>query len=148
MRINQDALILSIVAKTVEDCEQNGTNWADCVDDRLEENGIELHDDRPDGRNHEIIARLADGREVYHETDGSGGLAITNMVFTYDFEIDDIQIRTFRARNISEAVRTAKNWLLHNKNPIAQLPEFPNHNAKMWVGGRDGVHYWEHISAN
>jgi len=148
MRINQDALILSIVAQTIEDCNENGENWADCVDANLEANGIELHDDRPDGRDHNIIARLADGREVYHETDGSGGLNLTNMVFTYDFEIDDIQIRTFRARNLSEAVRTAKNWLLHNKNPIAQLPEFPNANAKFWVGGRDGVHYWEHISAN
>lgn len=142
MRINQDALILSIVAQTIDDCNENGTNWADCVDDNLEANGIELHDDRPDGRDHELIARLADGREVYHETDGSGGLKITNMVFNYNFEIDGVQIRTFRARNLSEAVRTAKNWILHGNN------KNPDSNAKMWVGGRDGEHYWDHISAN
>lgn len=140
MQINQDALILSIVAQTIGDCNENGTNWADCVDDNLEANGIELHDDRPDGRDHELIARLADGREVYHETDGSGGLRITNMVLDYNFEIDDIQIKTFRARNLSEAVRTAKNWYLHNRNP--------NTKSKLWVGGRDGEHYWDHTPAN
>ena len=138
MKVKKDSFILSIVEKTVKECEREGTNWAEVIDDRLEANGIALHDEKPDGRDHNIIARLADGREIYHETDGSGGLGITNKYWTYNYEIEGLEGSedTVAARNLSEAVRIAKDWLCVKYLASTKLTK----PSSLWVSGPDGEH--------
>lgn len=138
MKVKKDSFILSIVEKTVKECEREGTNWSEVIDDRLEANGIELHDDRPDGRDHNTIARLADGREVYCETDGSGSLGITNKYWHYNYEIEGLEGSedTVSARNLSEAVRIAKDWLCVKYLASLDLAK----PSSLWVSGPDGEH--------
>jgi hypothetical protein len=142
MKVKKDSFILSIVERTVKECEREGTNWGEVIDDRLEENGIELHDDKPDGRDHNIIARLADGREVYCETDGSGSYGITNKYWTYNYEIEGLEGSedTVTARNLSEAVRIAKGkyhyWLSVTHLASLKLTK----PSSLWVSGPDGEH--------
>lgn len=138
MKVKKDSFILSVVESAVKECEREGTRWADCVDDRLEANGIELHDDRPDGRDQNIIARLADGREVYCETDGSGSYGITNKYWTYNYEIEglDGSEDTVTARNLSEAVRIAKAWLSVRYLASLELTK----PSTLWLSGPDGEH--------
>jgi len=138
MKVKKDSFILSIVEKTVKECEREGTNWAEVIDDRLEAKGIALHDDKPDGRDHNIIARLADGREVYCETDGSESLGITNKYWNYNYEIEglDGSEDTVSARNLSEAIRIAKAWLSVKYLASLELTK----PSSLWVSGPDGEH--------
>lgn len=110
---NTDAMILEVVERAINRANDAGENWADFVDDALLAIGEELHEDQDFGRDHEIIARLADGREIYCETDGSGGYGITNLYRHYDCDIDGGEggESTVLARNLSEAVRRARKWV-------------------------------------
>jgi hypothetical protein len=138
MKPSKDSLILFIVADTIAQCERDGTDWSQYVDDNLEANGFTLHDDKPDGRDHNIIARLADGREVYCETDGSGSYGITNKYWHYSYQIEglDGSEDTVTARNLSEAVRIAKAWLSVKYLASLKLTK----PSSLWVSGPDGEH--------
>lgn len=111
--MNTDAKILETVEGAINRANDAGENWVDFVDPALEAIGEELHEDQDFGRDHDIIARLADGREIYCETDGSGSYGITNLYREYCADIDnsDGGLTTIQARNISEAVRKAKGWV-------------------------------------
>ena len=109
-----DIKILQIVSDSISWAESIGENWSEYVDSRLADAGVELHDEQPDGRDHECIARLADGREIYLETDGNfPGYMITNTYHEYTAEIDGGQggSTIIRARNNYEAEIMAKKWV-------------------------------------
>lgn len=108
----KDSEILKIVAQAVQQAEDAGENWADLVDQQLTAAGVGIHDEQPDGRDHDAIVRLADGREVYAETDGSGDYGLTNKVRNYLVEIDGGEggTTTVTARNFFEAGKLAEAW--------------------------------------
>lgn len=109
-----DGTILRIVSNAISFAEKIGENWSEFVDERLTESGVELHDEQPDGKDHECIVRLADGREVYLETDGSNpGYMITNTYHEYTAEIDGGEggSTIIRARNDFEARKLALEWV-------------------------------------
>lgn len=110
---NTDQVILETVERAINRANDAGENWADFVDDALLAIGEELHEDQDFGRDHDIIARLGDGREIYCETDGSGGYGITNLYRYYDCDINGGEggESVVLARNLSEAVRRAREWV-------------------------------------
>lgn len=128
---NTDKMILEAVQAAIDRAEAAGENWSEWVDTTLESIGETLHEDQDFGRDHDIIARLADGREIYCETDGSGGYGITNLVRDYSAEIDDDSKSVIRARNISEALRKAKSW-------VASREWRTNDPVNLLVYGADG----------
>ena len=128
---NTDKMILEAVQAAIDRAEAAGENWSEWVDLALEAIGETLHEDQDFGRDHDIIARLADGREIYCETDGSGGYGITNLVRDYSAEIDDESKTVIKARNISEALRKAKSW-------VASREWRTNDPVNLLVYGADG----------
>ena len=108
---NTDKMILEAVQAAIDRAEAAGENWSEWVDTTLESIGETLHEDQEFRRDHDTIARLADGREIYCETSSSGELKFTNLVREYSVSVDDIGSSIVRARNFSEAIRKAKIWL-------------------------------------
>jgi hypothetical protein len=108
---NTDAMILEAVEGAINRANDAGENWSEWVDTTLESIGETLHEDQEFRRDHDTIARLADGREIYCEASSSGELKFTNLVRDYSVSVDDIGASIVRARNFSEAIRKAKIWL-------------------------------------
>lgn len=101
--------ICRIVRDAIDMANRMGENWADVVDDALVMAGVEIHDEQPDGRDHDTIVRLADGREVYCT---NGDYGITDFVWEYWCQIDGGEggEATIHARNWWEAKRKATEW--------------------------------------
>ena len=140
---NTDAMILEAVEGAINRANDAGENWAEWFDTTLESIGETLHEDQEFGRDHDIIARLADGREIYCETDGSGGYGITNLVRDYSAEIDDDSKKAIRARNISEALRMAKSWVASKEwrtnDPVNLLVYGPDGEIDIDIFPQSGV---------
>jgi len=110
--VKTDKEIMEIVAGAMVDANGRGESWPEFVERDLKAAGVALHDEQPEDNDEDIIVRLADGREVYAETDGSGDYGITNLYRDYWAEIDHAKAREtrIRARNWFEAEKQAQEW--------------------------------------